>query len=95
MRFLKRRAGDTSPSLDGQVKSHTPLSLEGVTYALEGLLLLFTHKGWQAGHPTPESYNNAACIIERIILRYFKIAPGGTFGHNEVFQQRKGFIPVV
>lgn len=76
-------------------EKRTPLSLEGVTYTLEELLFLFTRQGWQAGHPTPESYNNAACIIERIILRYFKLAPPGTFGHNEVFQQRKGFIPVV
>jgi len=76
-------------------EKRTPLSLKGVTYTLEELLFLFTRQGWQAGHPTPESYNNAACIIERIILRYFKLAPPGTFVHNEVFQQRRGFIPVV
>jgi len=73
-------------------EKNTPLSLDGRPCTLDELMRFFSDKGWQAGHPSPETYNNAACVIERIILRYFKLSQG-TFGHQEVFQQMKGFVP--
>jgi hypothetical protein len=76
-------------------EKNTLLYFEEAVWTLDGLMQEFHHRGWQDRHPSPETYNHAACVIERIILRYFKIARPGTFGHNEVFQQRKGFIPIV
>lgn len=76
-------------------EKNTLLEFKRVTYTLDELMQEFSIRHWQGQHPSPDTYNNAACVIERIILRYFKIAPPGTFGHNEIFQQRKGFIRIV
>ncbi len=78
-----------------RAEKYTSLDFEGAVCTLDELMQKFYLLGWQGRHPSPDTYNHAACVIERIILRYFKIAQPGTFGHNEVFQQRKGFIPIV
>lgn len=55
-----------------EVERHTLLNFEGEVICLDGLMSLFESRGWVAFHPSPESYNIAACVIERIILKLRK-----------------------
>ncbi|WP_139167054.1 hypothetical protein [Chromobacterium sphagni] len=50
----------------------TMVRFEGQDMTLDDLMKLFVRKQWLAAHPSPDSYNAAACVIERIILRLNK-----------------------
>ncbi|WP_236248852.1 hypothetical protein [Pseudomonas syringae] len=45
------------------------IEFEGQHINLDALLRKFEANGWISSHPSDESYNVAACIVERIILR--------------------------
>lgn len=48
------------------------LKFENEVLSMDQLLTKFAEKGWISSHPSPESYNVSASIVERIILRYAK-----------------------
>lgn len=49
-----------------------PVEFEGERMSLEDLMVKFKSNGWIQSHPSAESYNVAACIVERVILRLNK-----------------------
>ncbi|MBY0444286.1 MAG: hypothetical protein K2Q15_03650, partial [Burkholderiales bacterium] len=51
----------------------TMVCFEGKDMTLDNLMKLFVQKQWITAHPSPDSYNIAACVIERIILRLNKL----------------------
>jgi hypothetical protein len=56
-----------------EVEQKTQVNFDGADITLGRLMSLFTSRGWLKGHPSPDSYNASACVIERIILRLHKI----------------------
>ncbi|AZF05498.1 hypothetical protein C4J94_2730 [Pseudomonas sp. R5-89-07] len=50
-------------------EKNTRVAFEGQAMTLDELMHRFKDNGWIAAHPSVESYNVSACIIERIILR--------------------------
>ncbi|MGC0155110.1 hypothetical protein ACPRNU_21845 [Chromobacterium vaccinii] len=50
----------------------TRVLFEGQDMTLDQLMKLFVQRQWLASHPSADSYNAAACVIERIILRLNK-----------------------
>ncbi|WLG97507.1 hypothetical protein [Pseudomonas sp. FP198] len=48
------------------------VEFEGERMSLEDLMVKFKSNGWIQSHPSAESYNVAACIVERVILRLNK-----------------------
>ncbi|WP_155401774.1 hypothetical protein [Chromobacterium violaceum] len=50
----------------------TLVHFEGKDMTLDNLMKLFVQNKWLAAHPSPDSYNAAACVVERIILRLNK-----------------------
>lgn len=55
-----------------EAERHTPVVFEGEKMSLDDLMSKFKDNGWIRSHPSEESYNVAACVIERIILRFNK-----------------------
>lgn len=52
-----------------EAEKNTLVEFEGRKMSLEDLMYKFKDNGWIASHPSVESYNVSACVIERIILR--------------------------
>lgn len=50
-------------------EKNTVIQFEEQTMTLDELMYLFQGRGWIASHPSDDSYNVSACVIERIILR--------------------------
>lgn len=48
------------------------LEFENQKMSLDSLMSKFEKEGWVTAHPSDESYNVAACIVERIILKLNK-----------------------
>ncbi|MGN7738559.1 hypothetical protein ACTJKT_00980 [Pseudomonas sp. 22526] len=55
-----------------EAEKNTLVQFEDQEMSLDGLMSKFKENGWIASHPSVESYNVAACVIERIILRLNK-----------------------
>ncbi|WP_339504440.1 hypothetical protein [Pseudomonas sp. RL_105y_Pfl2_101] len=55
-----------------EAERNTPVEFEGERMSLNELMLKFKDNGWIDSHPSDESYNVAACVIERVILRFNK-----------------------
>ncbi|WP_338926067.1 hypothetical protein IHE33_00155 [Mycetohabitans endofungorum] len=58
-----------------EVEKDTQVEFEGEIMSLDKLMEHFKDKGYIEQHPSTESHNVAACIIERIILNYHKQKP--------------------
>lgn len=56
-----------------EAEKNTLLEFEGRNMSLDDLMANFKERKWIASHPSVESYNVAACVIERIILRLNKV----------------------
>ncbi|AZD09557.1 hypothetical protein C4K26_4163 [Pseudomonas chlororaphis] len=52
-----------------EAEKNTWVEFEEQKMSLDDLLHKFKDNGWIASHPSVESYNVSACVIERIILR--------------------------
>ncbi|EKO3870313.1 hypothetical protein ACP6H1_20990 [Vibrio harveyi] len=68
-------------------EKNTMFLFEGNSVTLDGLMQLFVDKGWVSSHPSPESYNTASCIIERVILRRKKLVNNETISDNTIFNR--------
>ncbi|MCG1053465.1 hypothetical protein KQH49_00205 [Mycetohabitans sp. B5] len=55
-----------------EAEKDTQVEFDGETMSLNELMKYFERKGYIEQHPSPESHNVAACVIERIILDYHK-----------------------
>ncbi|AZC83997.1 hypothetical protein [Pseudomonas chlororaphis] len=55
-----------------EAEKNTLVEFEDQKMSLDGLMSKFKENGWISAHPSVESYNVSACIIERIILRLNK-----------------------
>ncbi|MGF6401518.1 hypothetical protein ABH905_005184 [Pseudomonas frederiksbergensis] len=55
-----------------EAEKNTLVQFEDQKISLDGLMSKFQENGWISSHPSVESYNIAACVIERIILRLNK-----------------------
>ncbi|WP_338862447.1 hypothetical protein IHE31_03325 [Mycetohabitans rhizoxinica] len=55
-----------------EAEKDTQVEFDGKTMSLNELMEHFKKQGYIEQHPSPESHNVAACIIERIILDYHK-----------------------
>ena len=55
-----------------EAEKNTLVEFEDQKMSLDGLMSKFEENGWITSHPSVESYNVAACVIERIILRLNK-----------------------
>ncbi|MCF2135254.1 MULTISPECIES: hypothetical protein [Mycetohabitans] len=55
-----------------EAEKDTQVEFDGKTMSLNKLMEHFKDQGYIEQHPSPESHNVAACIIERIILDYHK-----------------------
>ncbi|MGL4859639.1 MAG: hypothetical protein ACRC5A_07885 [Enterobacteriaceae bacterium] len=55
-----------------EAEKNTLINFENKQMTLDQLMSLFMERGWISAHPSPESYNVMACIIERMILRLKK-----------------------
>ncbi|WKE64485.1 hypothetical protein PVT67_12500 [Gallaecimonas kandeliae] len=56
-----------------EAEKNTLLLFDNEEVTLSGLMEIFHAKGWISKHPSDESYNVSACVIERIILRLYKL----------------------
>ncbi|MFF7062414.1 hypothetical protein [Pseudomonas sp. NPDC008258] len=52
-----------------EAEKNTLVEFEGQKMSLDDLMANYTERGWITSHPSAESLNIAACVIERIILR--------------------------
>ncbi|MFO2463435.1 hypothetical protein OOJ96_19680 [Pseudomonas sp. 15FMM2] len=52
-----------------EAEKNTLVEFENQKMSLDDLMHKFVENGWIDSHPSVESYNTSACVIERIILR--------------------------
>lgn len=52
-----------------EAEKNTLVEFEDRNMSLDDLMHIFKYNGWITSHPSVESYNVSACVIERIILR--------------------------
>ncbi len=58
-----------------EAEKNTLLKFENDIKTLDELLYLFVKKNWINEHPSADSFNVSACVIERIILCFQKLNP--------------------